>query len=111
VGLAGGESAANARDGAAAAALLEALRATPGAIGCLDGRSRALVAADGAAMPAIDGVPAARETVLSGRYPYVQSFYLLLHGAPDGVSAAFLRFARGAAGQALVRAHGLVAVC
>jgi phosphate transport system substrate-binding protein len=109
--LDGGEFAVNARECAAAAALLEALRATPGAIGCLDGRSRALVAADGAAMPAIDGVPAARETVLSGRYPYVQSFYLLLHGAPDGVSAAFLRFARGAAGQALVRAHGLVAVC
>jgi phosphate transport system substrate-binding protein len=109
--LEGGEFAVNARECADAAAMLAALRAAPGAIGCLDGHRRAPVPADAATVLAIDGVPAARDTVLSGRYPYVQSFYLLLHGEPDGAGAAFLRFARGAAGQALVRAHGFVAVC
>jgi phosphate transport system substrate-binding protein len=63
------------------------------------------------ALLAVDGVDATRATVLSGRYPFTHSFHLLLHGDPGGVRADFVRFARSAAGQALVARLGLVPVC
>lgn len=107
--LDGGEFAVNARTCPDSAALLAAVRNDPGAIGCLDG------CLDGgghaAAALAIGGVAATPATVLSGRYPYTRSLYLLLHGDPGGAGAAFVRFARAAAGQAIVRRHGLAAVC
>lgn len=59
----------------------------------------------------VDGVRATRSTVLSGRYPYAHSFYLLLYGEADGARGEFLAFARSAAGQEIVSRAGLIPVC
>lgn len=107
--LDGGDFAVDAREYADDAALAAAIEAAPGAIGCLQGHARAGI--ERAAALAVDGVADTRATVLSGRYPYTQGFHLLLHGEPDGVRGAFIRFARSAAGQAIVAAHGYVSVC
>ncbi|MEV4781605.1 substrate-binding domain-containing protein [Burkholderia sp. LMU1-1-1.1] len=90
-------------------AALAAVAATPGAIGYLAGHARG--GREPVALLAVDGVPPTAATVLSGRYPYTHGFHLLLHGEPGGEREAFVRFARGAAGQALVAGFGLVAVC
>jgi phosphate transport system substrate-binding protein len=115
--LDGDEFAVDARECASAAALAAAVAATPGAIACLDGRDRRGLDRDGAAalaVLAVDGVAPTLASVLSGRYPYTEGFHLLLYGAvhaPDDNSAAFVRFARSAAGQAIVERLGFVAVC
>lgn len=106
--LGGAEFAVNAVECADHAALRAVLRRTPGAIGCFEGRAGAGFAPAG--LLAVDGVAPGRATVLSGRYPYTQSFYLLLHGAPGGAREAFVRYARGAAGQAIVQRHGFIAI-
>jgi len=59
----------------------------------------------------IDGVVASHITVLSGRYPYTNSFYLLFSGEQAGIKFDFIRFVRSPAGQALVTKQGFVAVC
>lgn len=117
--LGGAEFAVNARDCADHAALCAALRLDPGALGVFEGRASAGTrAADTPTLLAVDGVPPTRATVLSGRYPYTQSFYLLLHGARgdcadgsrDDPREAFVRFARSGAGQRIVQALGFIAV-
>lgn len=107
--LAGGDFAVGARACASDAALLAAVATDPGAIGCIAGHA----GDDPAGMTAlaIGGVRAAPATVLSGRYPCTQGFYLMLHGEPAGARGAFVQFARSAAGQAIVAGHGLLPVC
>ena len=110
--LDGGDFAVDARECPDAAALAAALAADPGGIACLDGAARGGAGpGTGLAVLAVDGVAPARAAVLSGRYPYTHSFYLLLHGAPSGVRGDFVRFARSPAGQAIVERLGLVPVC
>lgn len=107
--LDGGDFAVDARECPNDAALAAAVAADPGAIAYLDGQARA-GAGEVAVLP-VGGVRATRATVLSGRYPYTHSFYLLLHGETGGARSGFVRFARSAAGQAIVERHGLVSVC
>jgi phosphate transport system substrate-binding protein len=111
--LDGAEFAVDARECADAAALVAAVAADPAGIACVDGHARAGAgaAAGAVAVLAVDGVHPARATVLSARYPHTHSFHLLLHGEPGGARSAFVRFARSAAGQAIVERLGLVAVC
>lgn len=57
----------------------------------------------------VDGVQASRETMLSGRYPYTQSLYLVTMSDHQQTTAKlFVDFVRSAAGQALVDAAGMV---
>lgn len=107
--LDGADFSPEANEPAGAAALAAAVAADPGAIGYLAGHARR--GREPVALLSVDGVPARAATVLSGRYPYTHGFHLLLHGEPGGDRDAFVRFARGAAGQALVSSLGLVAVC
>lgn len=107
--LEGSDFGVDTRECAGDAALVAAVAADPGAIAYLDGRARA--GASQVAVLSIDGVAATRATVLSGRYPFTHSFYLLLHGEPGGARSAFVRFARSPAGQAVVERLGLVSVC
>nr|WP_315213320.1 substrate-binding domain-containing protein [uncultured Duganella sp.] len=107
--LDGADFSPEARELAGEAALAAAVAADPGAIGYLAGHARA--GREAVTLLSVDGVPATAATVLSGRYPYTHGFHLLLHGEPGGERDAFVRFARGGAGQALVTGFGLVAVC
>lgn len=59
----------------------------------------------------IDGIEASQATVLSGRYPYTSSFYLLLSGEPEGLRYDFIKFARSSEGQAIAAEQGFVPVC
>lgn len=59
----------------------------------------------------IDGIEASDATVLSGRYPYTNSFYLLLSGDAKGTKFDFIKFARSPEGQAIVAEQGFVPVC
>jgi phosphate transport system substrate-binding protein len=59
----------------------------------------------------IDGIEASEATVLSGRYPYTSSFYLLLAGETLGPKIDFIKFARSAEGQTIVSEQGFVPVC
>jgi phosphate transport system substrate-binding protein len=59
----------------------------------------------------IDGIEASQATVLSGRYPYTSSYYLLLSGEPTGNRYDFVKFARSREGQAIVAEQGFVPVC
>lgn len=59
----------------------------------------------------IDGIEASQATVLSGRYPYTSSFYLLLAGENTGTKFDFIKFARSPQGQAIVAEQGFVPVC
>ena len=57
----------------------------------------------------VDGVEASRETMLSQRYPYTQSLYLVtLSDQQQTTAKLFVDFVRSAAGQALVDAAGMV---
>jgi len=107
--LDGGDFAVEARECASDAALAAAVASDPGAIGYLDGRMGQGL--PGVSVLPIDGVDATPATVLTGRYPYTHSFHLLLYGAAGGNGAAFVRFARSAAGQAIVARLGLLPVC
>jgi hypothetical protein len=49
--------------------------------------------------------------VLTGRYPYTDSFSLLIYGEPKGLRLDFVNFARSPAGQKIAAQSGLVPVC
>lgn len=59
----------------------------------------------------IDGIEASDATVLSGRYPYTSSYYLLLAGEAKGTKFDFIKFARSPEGQTIVAEQGFVPVC
>ena len=86
----------------------EAIAADPHAIGYVASKDDA-GKADIAAL-SVDGVEASRATVLSDRYPYTHSFYLLLYGDRAGLARDFVVFARSAAGQKIVAQQGLLPV-
>lgn len=59
---------------------------------------------------AIGGVPMARTTVLSARYPYARSFFFVTHGKQSPTVEQFISYAQGPQGQAVVSDLGLIAV-
>jgi phosphate transport system substrate-binding protein len=58
----------------------------------------------------IDGVPATRTTVLSARYRFTQPLYLVVYGDVGPTAQAFIDFALGAEGQAIVASQHLFPV-
>ncbi len=59
---------------------------------------------------AIDGVPATRTTVLSGRYRFTQPLFLVVHGDTSPTAQAFVAFALSPQGQAIVARQHLFPV-
>ena len=88
--------------------VLAFIRQNPNAIGC--------VATDDGGLPAdiaaleIDNTPITRATVLSGRYPYVRSLYLLTFGVVRQQALDFIALAESPAGQAIVDRTGFIPV-
>lgn len=88
--------------------LLAAVRQNPHAIGC--------VATDDGGLPAdivtleIDNVPITRETVLSGRYRYKRSLYLMTYGVARQQALDFISLAESPEGQAIVHRAGFISV-
>lgn len=88
--------------------LLAYIRQHPHAIGC--------IATDDGALPAdivsleIDSVPITRETILSGRYPYKRSLYLMTHGVARQQALDFIALAESPEGQAIVHNAGFIPV-
>ena len=58
----------------------------------------------------IDGVAISNKRVLTGRYPYTRSLYLLRESQQSGLAAAFIEFACSPAGQKIVVEQGLIPV-
>jgi ABC-type phosphate transport system substrate-binding protein len=54
---------------------------------------------------------ASKSTVLSGRYPYTHSFYLLVSGEQKNTKFDFITFARSPKGQEIIVQQGLMSVC
>lgn len=88
--------------------LLAHIRQNPHAIGC--------IATDDGNLPAdivsleIDSIPITRETLLSGRYPYKRSLYLLTYGVARQQALDFIALAESSQGQAIVDKAGFVPV-
>lgn len=84
------------------------IRQNPYAIGC--------IATDDGGLPAdvvaleIDNMPIMRTTVLSGRYPYTRSLYLLTYGLARKQALDFIALAESPVGQAIVDQAGFIAV-
>ena len=88
--------------------VLEFIRQNPYAIGC--------VSTDDGSLPAdmvsleIDNTPITRETVLSGRYPYSRSLYLMTYGTVRQQARDFIALAESPTGQAIVDRAGFIPV-
>lgn len=88
--------------------LLAYIRQHPTAIAC--------VATDDGGLPAdipsleIDGIPITRETILSGRYPFERSLYLMTFGTVRQQALDFIALAESPAGQAIVDRAGFLPV-
>ena len=88
--------------------VLAFIRQNPNAIGC--------VATDDIRLPTdilvleIDNTPITRETVLSGRYPYSRSLYLLTFGLVRQQALDFIALAESPAGQLIVDRAGFIPV-
>jgi phosphate transport system substrate-binding protein len=88
--------------------VLAFIRQNPNAIGC--------VATDDGGLPAdivaleIDNTPITRETVLSGRYPFARSLYLLTYGVARSQALDFIALAESPAGQAIIDRAGFIPV-
>lgn len=88
--------------------VLEFIRQDPHAIGC--------IATDDGALPAdivsleIDNTPITRETVLSGRYPYARSLYLMTYGSARQQALDFIALAESPLGQDIVNRSGFIPV-
>lgn len=107
--LSGSDITVAAREVQKAGQLIEQVAADPYAIGYLTLKDKEL--GGEVAYLAVDGVAASRATILSGRYPYTHSLYLLLYGDKQGAAADFVAFARSPAGQKIVEQQRLMSVC
>lgn len=56
----------------------------------------------------VNGVEASRETMLSGRYPFLQSLHLVTLGDAQSAAGQFVKFVCSAGGQKVVHASGMV---
>lgn len=106
--LEGGEFSNNAIEVDSTKAMAEAVAADPLAIGYISAKDDA----GGADVKiiSVDGVAVSQSTLLSNRYAYTHSFYLLLAGEQRGAKWDFVKFALSQDGQAVVKTMGLVAV-
>jgi phosphate transport system substrate-binding protein len=104
--LAGGDIAPEAIEVANTRQLAERVAANPHAIGYISLKDR--VGIGEVAYLAVDGVAASRETILSNRYPFTQSLYLVVLGDQPGPATEFIAFARSAAGQQIIGQQRLV---
>ena len=88
--------------------LLDFIRQHPNAIGC--------VATDDGGLPAdipaleIDNIPITRETILSGRYPFERSLYLMTFGRARQQALDFIALAESPEGQAIIDRAGFIPV-
>jgi phosphate transport system substrate-binding protein len=104
--LAGGDISATALQCESAQKLLQTVAATPYSIGFVSLKDQL------GTLPVthllVDGVDANRETLLSGRYPYTQSLYLVTMLAQKSAAQDFVDFVRSKAGQDIVDAANMV---
>ncbi|MES2402269.1 MAG: substrate-binding domain-containing protein [Pseudomonadota bacterium] len=88
--------------------LLAYIRQQPDTIGC--------VATDDGGLPAdipaleIDNIPITRETILSGRYPFERSLYLMTFGKARQQALDFIALAESPEGQAIIDHAGFIPV-
>ncbi|MEO6016994.1 MAG: substrate-binding domain-containing protein [Polaromonas sp.] len=88
--------------------LLAFVRKSPNAISC--------IATDDGGLPPdivaleIDGIPITRETVLSGRYPFERSLYLMTFGVVRQQALDFIALAESPTGQTIVDHAGFIPV-
>ena len=104
--LGGGEIAAGTLEMDTPEMVVQAVQSNPAAVGFL--LRKDLQGASQLRLLDVDGVPATRETILSGRYPLTQSLYYVVMGGPDTLAQRFVAFACGAQGQAIADAQHLV---
>ena len=88
--------------------VLEFIRQNPHAIGCVatddSGSYSDIVSLE------IDNIPITRETVLSGRYPYARSLYLMTYGVARQQALDFIALAESPLGQDIVNRAGFIPV-
>lgn len=87
--------------------LVAAVKADPGAIGFVGLRH---LPSDGVKVVPIGGVSMSRLTILSGRYPLSQSFFVVTYGSVTPAVERFIEFVHGKEGQGILDSQGLVAV-
>lgn len=105
--LEGGDITATALECESAKKLTQVVASTPHAIGFISVKDKLTAVPVGYLN--VEGVEASRETLLSARYPYTQSLYLVtLSDQQQTTAKLFVDFVRSAAGQAHVDAAGMV---
>ena len=102
--LGGEDSAPGTKTAANAAELFEIIKSTPGAIGYLTLHKLG----PGVKALRINGVEMTRMTMLSGRYPLSQSFYLAVHMGGSVQADRFIEFTLSKEGQTLLANDGLL---
>ena len=105
--LGGNDIVRTAIDVVASADVVKRVAADARAIGFIALKDRQ--AADPVNYLAIDDVAPSRETILSNRYPFTQSLYLVEHHNRPAPTGQFIRFACSEAGQRIVEQQGLIA--
>lgn len=93
-----------------AALMVEKIRGDRQAIGFIALKDRGESAGRPLRYLKVDGVEPERITVLSGRYPFTQPLYLVLHGEAVEPARRFVEFALSPEGQRIVVAQNLIAV-
>jgi phosphate transport system substrate-binding protein len=104
--LGGGDIAAGAIQCDSAGKLMKTVAATPYAIGYISLKDK--VGTTSASYLSVDGVEASRETLLSGRYPYTQSLYLVTFVDQKSTARDFVDFVCSKRGQDIVDAASMV---
>ena len=104
--LSGGDIAATAIECDSAQKLIQTVANTPNALGYISLKDR--VDLNAVNYLAVDGVSASRETLLSGRYPFTQSLYLVLQADPNSTARTFVDFVCSQGGQDIVDAANMV---
>lgn len=58
----------------------------------------------------VEGIPASKETVLSGKYPISRPLFMYTNGTPSGAVKDFISFIKSPEGQKIVEEQGFVAL-
>ena len=90
------------------AEVLTFVRQNPDAFGCVATDEVGLL--DNSVSLKIDNVPINRETILSGRYPFVRSLYLMTYGIARQQTLDFITLAESPLGQRIVDQAGFLPV-
>jgi phosphate transport system substrate-binding protein len=65
---------------------------------------------DSVKAPTLDGVAPTQDNARSGKYPVVRKLYMNTKGAPQGLTAAFIDYVRGADGEKITQAAGYLPI-